>query len=377
MRWKSAKEEYRKTLLSRERTKYGYFVFKRNYMYYDLMKFMYNHVNINDNEDKLNEAENMKDLPGMITIIPKWSDDKVNYSLVQILRESAKIINDDDYSFFKSILPMVRNLNPEDRLKFRENIVNYLLDTKFKKRLLPKVVTETPAFNINSDIDTHPKKEPVVVLCLLIFLIIVISFLSIQQIYLILLFQKSTETTLKMKRDIVRKFNEGISIPELAYEYDVFTQTIVNLIKSSEFDSSIGALIKTELFTKMERLLLNWIKAKQKKCEILSSIVICERAMKIYKKLKVNSPEIAGEDKCINFEASESWLESYLEKHGLLSSSNNSIKKTSESRKRKLSDHQEEPQIQMVSVSIIFHFLLLIFTKKYYVLGCETGKFRR
>lgn len=123
--------------------------------------------------------------------------------------------------------------------------------------------------------------------------------------------------SIKLKKEIVKKYNEGFKINALMRVYNLCQSTISTIIKQSEIlekievsDNSNTVEKGRELIMKMEKLLLIWLKENQIEFNGFSMQCICERAKRIFNELKLNSPSTA-ETRYDDFKASKGWFERF------------------------------------------------------------------
>ncbi|KAL4009339.1 hypothetical protein ACER0C_003191 [Sarotherodon galilaeus] len=102
--------------------------------------------------------------------------------------------------------------------------------------------------------------------------------------------------SMKTKREIIDKYERGVKLSAIAREYGRNPSTIGTIIKQKEVikagKPSMGTTImskrRTPIHDEMERLLLLWIKDKEKTGNTLTETIICEKASSIYNDLVSN-----------------------------------------------------------------------------------------
>lgn len=275
------------------------------------MKFMYPHIGVNV-QDMPDGEDNMEDLPGTTCIKHGYNDRKFNYQLLEILNESSKTVNDDDYAFFKSLLPMVGKLKSGDKLIFRRNIIN-----RFKK--------------------IFENYEP-------------IEETNIMEI---------TWIPLEIKKEIIQYYDKGSEIFALADKYGIFTNVISDIIdnrvyyENVEVDDSDKVTTGKDLLTKLEDFLSVWMNDMLKKKRAIPLENICEKATKLYEELKTNSPNVFLTKQYKNFEITEQWVKEFITERGI--SGENLPKRNSEKAK------DDDPEISSVSFSYLFICIFICF----------------
>lgn len=135
---------------------------------------------------------------------------------------------------------------------------------------------------------------------------------------------KRLKITLKIKREIIDKREQGVSVADLARIYNRSTSTICTILKNKdkikEIDASKGVTrISTQrlrVLDDVERLLLIWINEKQLQADIITESIICEKAKLIFADLVKTTPgsSTAGDEV---FKASHGWFEKFKRRTGI------------------------------------------------------------
>ena len=137
---------------------------------------------------------------------------------------------------------------------------------------------------------------------------------------------KKVSITIAEKKDIIKKFEDGARISDIARELGKAFSTIATIIKKRESikaaETSKGVKFLTstkkrpEIMNKMEKLLLVWINEKQLARDTISQAIICEKAKSIYADLL---KQVAGtsEEEQVEFKASRGWFEKFRRRSGI------------------------------------------------------------
>ena len=137
---------------------------------------------------------------------------------------------------------------------------------------------------------------------------------------------KKVSITIAEKKDIIRQYEEGKRITEIARELGKAFSTIATIIKKKEdikaADASKGIKFLTskkkrpEILNEVEKLLLIWINEKQLAGDSISEAIICEKAKALYADLL---RQVAGSSKeeQVEFKASRGWFEKFRKRTGI------------------------------------------------------------
>lgn len=105
--------------------------------------------------------------------------------------------------------------------------------------------------------------------------------------------KKRKVLSMETKREIIDKYERGVKLNDIAREYGRNPSTIGTILKQKEVikaaKPSMGTTVmskrRTPIHDKMERLLLVWIKDKERTGDTLTETIICEKASSIYNDL--------------------------------------------------------------------------------------------
>uniref|UniRef100_A0A182UPG1 HTH CENPB-type domain-containing protein n=1 Tax=Anopheles merus TaxID=30066 RepID=A0A182UPG1_ANOME len=137
---------------------------------------------------------------------------------------------------------------------------------------------------------------------------------------------KRIKIPIEVKKEIIEKRERGVSVVELAREYNRNTSTICCILKNREqlkastVSRGVSRHSRSKLIDDVERLLLIWIDGRQRKGEQLTQSIICEKAKRIYGDIVAGG---AGQASTATgtanetFKASNGWLERFKERTGI------------------------------------------------------------
>lgn len=131
---------------------------KKSYLFYDQLRFMdklaVESETGNDNTENDESVESSNPLPKIVKIESdsdvhqtsssdpvengakkrKRDDTEEEFNLHEMVNETWQKINDSDFSFFNSIIPMVRELDNDSKLLFRSRMIQELMNLRNRKK---------------------------------------------------------------------------------------------------------------------------------------------------------------------------------------------------------------------------------------------------
>ncbi|XP_026576481.1 tigger transposable element-derived protein 1-like isoform X2 [Pseudonaja textilis] len=129
---------------------------------------------------------------------------------------------------------------------------------------------------------------------------------------------------MKVKKEIIEKYERGMRVTDLAAEYNKPSSTISTIlkqkvaIKAANVASGVTMLTKQrpQVLEEMEKLLLVWLNEKQLAGDSVSEAVIWEEARMIHYNLRQKYPSSSRESD--EFKASREWFERFCKKNGIV-----------------------------------------------------------
>ena len=137
---------------------------------------------------------------------------------------------------------------------------------------------------------------------------------------------KKVSITIAEKKEIIKRYEEGTRIIDIARELGKAFSTIATIIKKKEAikaaDASKDIKFLTskkkrpEIMNEVEKLLLLWINQKQLAGDSISQAIICEKAKALHADLL---QQVAGssEEEQVEFKASRGWFEKFRKRTGI------------------------------------------------------------
>uniref|UniRef100_A0A5F8G8Y5 HTH CENPB-type domain-containing protein n=1 Tax=Monodelphis domestica TaxID=13616 RepID=A0A5F8G8Y5_MONDO len=138
--------------------------------------------------------------------------------------------------------------------------------------------------------------------------------------------KKRRMMSMKLKQEIIKKYERGVRVSDLAKEYDRSTSTICTILKQKELlkvitpakGIKIISKLRTSVHEEMERLLLVWLMEKQLTGETVTKSIICEKAQEIYGDLVEQTPGTSmDETSKESFKASRGWFDNFKKRSGI------------------------------------------------------------
>lgn len=131
--------------------------------------------------------------------------------------------------------------------------------------------------------------------------------------------------TIKEKKEIIEKHENGIRIVDLAAKYNMATSSIATILKNKEVikaaEVATGVKIlssqRNVLNEQMEKLLIVWINEKQISGNKMTQKIVCEKARSLYSQLKKNSPRTSTTEEEEDFKASRGWFQNFKNRTGI------------------------------------------------------------
>lgn len=138
--------------------------------------------------------------------------------------------------------------------------------------------------------------------------------------------KKRQPITIDMKKQIIKKYEEGVTLTQLAHLYDRSKSTINTIVKDKDkfkaatASHGITKLVKSRnsVTDEMENLLMVWIRDRQRAGDSISESFICEKARKIYDELRADASG-ASTSAVGDFVASKGWFSNFRTRMGLKS----------------------------------------------------------
>uniref|UniRef100_A0A8C5RHA3 HTH CENPB-type domain-containing protein n=1 Tax=Laticauda laticaudata TaxID=8630 RepID=A0A8C5RHA3_LATLA len=127
---------------------------------------------------------------------------------------------------------------------------------------------------------------------------------------------------MKVKKEIIEKYERGLRVTDLAAEYNKPKSTISTILKQKKAIKAANVARGVTMLTKqrpqvleeVEKQLLVWLNKKQLAGDSVSEVVICEKARMIYGNLRQKYASSSGESD--EFKASRGWFEWFCQKNG-------------------------------------------------------------
>ncbi|GBM58246.1 Tigger transposable element-derived protein 1 [Araneus ventricosus] len=129
--------------------------------------------------------------------------------------------------------------------------------------------------------------------------------------------------SVELKREIIKKNQQGVRVADLARQYGRSTSTICTVLKQKESIKGItpakGVTIISKLRSSLhEKMLMVWVAEKQLKGDTLTQGIICKKARAIYGDLLNQTPltstDEVSED---SFKASRGWFDNFRKRTGI------------------------------------------------------------
>ncbi|XP_034989663.1 tigger transposable element-derived protein 1-like [Zootoca vivipara] len=130
--------------------------------------------------------------------------------------------------------------------------------------------------------------------------------------------------TVVMKKEIIRKHDDGMRVTDLAREYGRNTSTIGTILKMREkilaMDAAKGVTRimpnRPAVLEEVEKLLLIWMKEKQRAGDTVTEAVICEKAKALHADL-IQQQAGSSDAEPEVFKASRGWFERFKTRSGV------------------------------------------------------------
>ncbi|XP_033001754.1 tigger transposable element-derived protein 1-like [Lacerta agilis] len=135
--------------------------------------------------------------------------------------------------------------------------------------------------------------------------------------------RKKEKVTLEMKKEIIRKHDGGMRVTDLAREYGRNPSTIGTILKmrekilATDVAKGVTRIFKNRpaVLEEVEKLLLIWLKEKQRAGDTVTEAVICEKAKALHADLVRQQPGTSGEPEV--FKASRGWFDRFKTRSGI------------------------------------------------------------
>ncbi|UYV84127.1 hypothetical protein LAZ67_X001268 [Cordylochernes scorpioides] len=137
---------------------------------------------------------------------------------------------------------------------------------------------------------------------------------------------KKKMMSIKLKREIIEKHEQGVRVVDLSRQYGRSTSMICSVLKRKESIKSVTpakgltiiSKLRTSLHENMEKLLMVWVTEKQLQGDTLTQTIICEKARAIYGDLLKQTPQTSIDEASEeSFKASRGWFENFKKRSGI------------------------------------------------------------
>ncbi|KAB7495302.1 Tigger transposable element-derived protein 1, partial [Armadillidium nasatum] len=122
--------------------------------------------------------------------------------------------------------------------------------------------------------------------------------------------KRSRNTIQLIKHRIMRDYEDGARVKDLAEKYNYAQITMARLLGSKQ---KLRKLENNTIIMEMEKLLFDWIKDKQKRNEPVTDTAIIQKAIKLYDILMAETSNTCTE----GFRAHESWFNRFCRDAGI------------------------------------------------------------
>ncbi|GFT22739.1 tigger transposable element-derived protein 1 [Nephila pilipes] len=131
---------------------------------------------------------------------------------------------------------------------------------------------------------------------------------------------KKKMMSIKLKREIIEKHEQGVRVVDLSRQYGRSTSMICTGLKQKESIKNVTPAkgltiifkLRTSLHENMEKLLMVWVTEKQLQGDTLTQTIICEEARAIYGDLLKQTPHTSIDEASEeSFKASRVWFENF------------------------------------------------------------------
>ncbi|KAM6168259.1 tigger transposable element-derived protein 1-like [Erethizon dorsatum] len=135
--------------------------------------------------------------------------------------------------------------------------------------------------------------------------------------------KKKEMITVEVKKEIIKKYERGMRVAEIARFYKKSTSTICTILKKKEeirgLDAAKGVTRiskqRPRVLEDVEKLLLVWINEKQVAGDTMTENFICEKAKALYTDLVSKLPGTSAENED-GFKASRGWFDNFKRRSG-------------------------------------------------------------
>ena len=135
--------------------------------------------------------------------------------------------------------------------------------------------------------------------------------------------RKIVRTTIEVKKEIIRKHENGVRVTDLASRFDLAKSSICTILKNKEAikDANVAKGVtvitkqRSQTLEEVEKLLLLWINEKQLAGDSVSEAIICEKARLLHQDLLNKTPGTSSETEV--FKASRGWFEKFKKRTGI------------------------------------------------------------
>lgn len=126
--------------------------------------------------------------------------------------------------------------------------------------------------------------------------------------------------TIKLKKELIAKWENGTRASDLAFQYGMAKSTISTILKNRDAIKAANVAKGVKILTsrkrsseveEVEKLLMIWINEKQLTGDSVSKAVICEKARHLYSDIKPDTPSVE------EFKASRGWFANFKKRTGI------------------------------------------------------------
>ncbi|XP_068121604.1 tigger transposable element-derived protein 1-like [Hyperolius riggenbachi] len=136
--------------------------------------------------------------------------------------------------------------------------------------------------------------------------------------------KKKVMITVEVKKEIIKKHEQGMRVADIARCYSKSTSTICTILKKKEnirrLDAAKGVTRvskqRPQVLEDVEKLLLIWINEKQRAGDTVTETFICEKAKALYTELISKLPGMSTENE-ESFKASRGWFDNFKRRSGI------------------------------------------------------------
>lgn len=137
--------------------------------------------------------------------------------------------------------------------------------------------------------------------------------------------KKKRAILVEIKKEIIKKHENGTRLTDLAFDYAMPKTTISSILRNKEAIKKAkvakGVTIltpfkRTDLHEELEQLLVIWINEKRSSCDNLSEATIREKAKQLHNQLVEKTPKSSAQSER-EFRASHGWFRKFRKRAGI------------------------------------------------------------